>query len=213
MADTNYDPLEIVPTVGMAGLYSLKAPYNNLLREQIEYTCIAVTNLSGALAEGQDPLNDIYIANGDTEASYQDDLAKNHCIITLQSASGDLVVVPNSALNGLPNGDGVRYISAVMGISLSTLPEDFDLTQLKQDISDLVFDQIGVRSTVYATTIGGTIILSHATHEAIEAAREANVVIAPSNAALVTQLQLEKTKLQAQLTELENYIKQHVPLP
>lgn len=211
--DTNYDPLEVVPTVGMAGLYTLKAPYTNLLRAQVEYTCIGVINLSGALADGQDPWTDIYLANGDTEANYQHDLSLNHCLVTLQSATGDQVTVPNSALNGLPNGDGVRYVSTVMGISLSALPEDYDLTQLKADISDLVFETVGVRSTVYATTIGGTLVLSHDTHEAIEAARLANIELQPSNLALVEQLQLEKTALQAQLTALEDYIKLHVPLP
>jgi len=213
MADSIYDPLEVVPTVGMRGLYSLKAPYANLLREQIEYTCIAVQNLTGALANGEDPLTDIYLANGDTEANYETDLAANHCLVTLQSESGDQVTVPNSALNGLPVADGVRYISSVLGISLSALPEDFDLTQLKQDISDLVFDQIGVRSTVYAATIGGTLVLPHGTHAAIEAARVANVVIQPSNSARVVQLELEKAAMQARLTQLEDYIKLNIPPP
>lgn len=213
MALTTNDPMEVVPTVGMSGLFSLKAPYTNLLRPQIEYTCIAVTNLHGAIANGQDPLNDVYLANGDTEANYEADLALNHCVLTLQSGTGDQVVVPNSALNGLPLADGVRYMSSVLGISLSALPEDFDLTQLKTDISDLVFEAIGVRSTVYASTVGGSLIVSHETHEAIEAARVANVVIKPSNLALVEQLQLEKTALAARLTQLENYIKANLPPP
>ena len=177
MALTTNDPMEVVPTVGMSGLFSLKAPYTNLLRPQIEYTCIAVTNLQGAIANGQDPLNDVYLANGDTEANYEADLALNHCILTLQSGTGDQVVVPTSALNGLPIADGVRYMSSVLGISLSALPEDFDLTQLKTDISDLVFEAIGVRSTVYGSTVGGSLIVSHESHAGFEAAPVASGVM------------------------------------
>lgn len=211
MATFLTDPLEVVPTVGMSGLFSLKAPYTNLVREQIEYTCIQVINLTGALAQGDDPKTDVYLANGDTEENYNLDLAANHCIVTLQSELGDVVVVPNGALNGLPIADGVKYMSAVLGISLSALPEDFDLTQLKQDISDLVFETIGVRSTVYPATIGGTIVLSHEEHAGIEAARLANVQLTPSNLTLVTQLQNEKIALQAKLTQLEDYLKAHLP--
>lgn len=210
---TQTDPSEIVPPVGMAGLYSLKAPYTALVREQIEYTCTKVTSLMGAIAAGEDPLNDVYKANGDTDASFEDDLSFNRCLITLQSALGDSVVFPSSAMNGLPTADGVRYISAVLGISLSALPEDFDLTQLKDDISDLVFETIGVRSTVYGSTIGGTMILAHDTHEGIESARQANVVLKPSNMARVRQLEIEKTALQAQLTQLQNWVIANLPPP
>ena len=210
---TQTDPTEIVPPVGMAGLYSLKAPYTALVRAQIEYSCTAVTSLMGAIAAGEDPLNDIYLANGDTEENFDTDLSLNRCLITLQSSLGDTVVFPSSAMNGLPSADGVRYVSAVLGISLSALPEDFDLTQLKADISDLVFENIGVRSTVYASTIGGTMILPHDTHEGIEAAREANVVIQPSNLARVRQLQIEKTALQAQLAQLESWVIANLPPP
>ncbi len=210
MANQN-DPLEVVPAVGMAGLYSLKAPYANLLRPQIEYTCTAVVNLQGAIADGQDPYTDVYKANGDTDENYEADLALNHCLITLQSGLGDVVIAPASAMNGLPIADGVRYMSAVLGISLSALPEDYDLTIIKQDISDLIFDKLGVRSTVYGSTVGGTMILSHAAHTAIEAARVANVQINVSDRAMVVQLQQEKTKLQAQLARLQAYIVQNLP--
>lgn len=210
---TQTDPSEIVPPVGMAGLYSLKAPYTALVREQIEYTCTKVTSLMGAIAAGEDPYADVYQPAGDTQENYDADLALNRCLITLQSSLGDSVVFPSSAMNGLPNADGVRYISAVLGVSLSALPEDFDLTDLKADISDMVFEKIGVRSTVYGSTIGGTMILSHDTHEGIEAARLANVVLVPSNMARVKQLELEKTALQAQLAQLQDWVIANLPPP
>lgn len=210
MANTT-DPIEIVPTVGMAGLYSLKAPYAALVRSQVEYVCTAVTSLRGALANGGDPLNEVYKLHGDTEDNYKTDLAAGRSLVTLQAGIGDNVTVPASAINGMPIADGVAYRSAVMGISLSILPEDYDLAQIKTDISNLVFDKLGVRSTVYASVIGGRLILPHDTHAAIEASRLANVEFTPSDSARVRQLELEKTALQAQLTQLETYIKAHLP--
>ena len=206
-----YDPLEVVPTVGMSGLYTLKEPYTGLLRPQVEYSCIAVINLSGALAAGEDPLNDVYLANGDTEASYQADLDANHCLVTLKSGTGDVIQVPNSALSGLPSADGIRYVSMMLGISLSALPADFDLTQLKQTISDVVFDSIGVRSTVFPGVVGSPIVLTHAQHEQIEAGRLANATAVLSDRAKVLKLQQERQALLDKIAVLEAYLVDNLP--
>lgn len=202
-----HDTLEVTPYVGMTGLWSLKAPYSNLIDTKVEYTCISVNNISGMIAQGLDPKKDIYIASGDTEANFILDQQNNRCIVQLQAGTGVIVTVPNSALNKLPTADGVNYVSLVLGISLSIIPESLDLSTLKDKISQLVLKEIGVKSTVFQSIMGGSIVLDHSKHEQIETARAA--IVANSSNTLLENEQL-KTQVQAlanKVTMLENYIK------
>lgn len=201
------DAWEVVPTVGMTGLFALKAPYSALIHEEIEYTVIGVTSIAGAIANGDDPLTDIYLLNGDTEASFKGDEASNHCIVTIQSGMGDVVTVPNSALIALPKADGIKYINVILGVSLSVVPDHLDLTTTKTEVSDLIYNQLGVRSTVFLTTVGGSVVITHAEHAAVEAARLVNIKSHLSIRSQNELLKLENTKLKERLMLLENYVK------
>ncbi len=205
------DTQEIVPTVGMAGYFTLSAPYTALVREMVEYTVTGVISIAGAIADGLDPLNDIYLEHGDTEANFNIDAAANHCLVTMQSGEGDVVTVPNSSLILIPQADGVPYSNVVLGISLSAIPEDLDLTALETELSDLIFDRIGVRSTVFSTTVGGTSILTHDQHAAVEAARVANIESDLSMRTQNTQLQDINAALIVRLARLEEYVKGTLP--
>jgi hypothetical protein len=205
-----HDTTEVTPYVGMTGLWSLKTPYNNLIDTKVEYTCISVNNISGMIAQGLDPKKDIYIANGDTEANYLLDQQKNRCIIQLQSGTGVIVTVPNSALNKLPTADGVNYVSLVLGMSLSIIPDSLDLTSLKNKMSDLVLKEIGVKSTVFQSIMGGSIVLDHTKHKQIETARRAIVANNTNTLLQNEQLKEQVLFLSNKVTMLENYIKSNL---
>lgn len=202
-----HDTSEIVPYIGMTGLYALKAPYTSLIDESIEYTCIAVNTISSMLSDGLNPLADIYLANGDTQGNYDLDEENNRTIITLQSGVGGVIVIPNSALMLLPNSDGINYTSVVLGVSLSVIPDTLDLTDLKQNIGDLVFNKLGVRNTVFSTVMGGSIVVNHTRHAAIEAARLSN--ISSGSNALLNNIILQQTNadLVLKIQKLELFIK------
>jgi hypothetical protein len=200
------DKTEIVPRVGMTGLYSLKQPYTALIDPTIHYTCIGVTTISAMVAQGLDPLTDIYLLNEDTEENYKIDEDKNRTIIKLQSGSGNIVEIPTSCLNRLPDIDGVIYSNIMLGINLSILPNNVDLSNLKLEISDLVLKRIGVKSNVFETVIGGDKIISHTDHSTIESAR-LNKMTTNSNLSQLEQLKNQNSLLIAKLTQAENYIK------
>lgn len=203
------DPSEVVPVIGMEGIYSLKAPYANLLLQQVVYTCIAVKSLTAALLDGEDPLHDVYIAQGDSQQNYDADLAAGRCLVVLQSSVGEKITVPTSAIAGLPGADGVRYTSHLLGISLSALPEGFDLTGLQEAVEDLVLTQVGVASTSVLTTVGPVQMLSHTAHASVEAAREAQQDLQPSKEIRINQLVTENTALKAKIAQLEAWILAH----
>lgn len=195
-----HDINEFVPYVGMTGKYELRAPYTSLIDDTLEYTCISIINLSGYISQGHDPLNEIYLRNNDTENNFKLDLEKNRCLVTLQSGKGNKLIIPNSVISTLPNGDGVSYTSHMLGIRLGILPDYLDLTNIKSEISDIVYKHLGVNSEVFSTILGGSIVLTHDKHRLIDAARKVIVREAPT-------VELENIKLIADNKALSDKVK------
>jgi len=207
MADPIY-----VPSLGATGLWTLNAPYNSLVLATTQYSCIAVTTVAGAVASGQDPLNTIYLANGDVKATFEQDLANGDYLVTITSGPGDLVTFPRSAMVGQPIADGVLYRNVFLGVSLSVIPDDLDLSSLQQQVSDLVLHNLGVKSSVYLAAVGGTTILSPTQAAALEAARQARIQSPESVTYQNLQLQTQLAAAQARINALSAYIAQHVAL-
>lgn len=205
MADPVY-----LPSLGSAGLWTLNSPYNSLVLGTTQYRCIAVITVAGAVAAGQDPLNNVYIANGDSQATFETDLANDDFLITITSGPGDVVTFPRSALVGQPEADGVLYRNLMMGISLSAIPDDLDLTTLQSQISDLVLHTLGVQSSIYLAYVGGTTILSPAQAAALESARQARITTPQSTQYQNSQLLAERAQLLQKIADLSTYIAQHV---
>lgn len=201
--------LKFLPSIGMSGLYTLKAPYDLLIMSTIEYTCTSIESLQGSIARGEDPYTDVYEASGATQSDYDNDLAAGAYLITITSGDGDVVTFPSTALVKMPDTDGVRYRNLVLGISLSSLPDSLNLDGLRQDISDLVFNSVGVRSTTYTAQVGGITILTRDQHNAVEAARQANVTNLESPIYRVAKLERDNASLIQKVAELEAYIRQH----
>jgi hypothetical protein len=206
----NTDENEVIPTIGMTGLFNLKSPYTNLVDPNTEYTCIAVTTLSNMIADNLEPLISIYIANGDTQENYELDLSKNRCIITLQSGTGTKIVIPNSALIILPKANGIKYRAIMLGVNLSVIPEDTDLTQLSQQIKDTIFNQLGVNSQVTKTYLGGSLLIDYDKHLLIQASRNNNIDEGTNPLLENEELKDTNSKLLQKIQVLEEWIKDHI---
>jgi hypothetical protein len=198
--------LKYLPSLGMSGFYTLASPYSNLISSTTKYTCSGVVSINGEIASGTDVLNSVYIVNGDTEANYNNDLKNGVSLITITSGTGDVVTFPNSALLSVPLANGVIYRNTVLGISLSAVPDSLDLSVLQNDISNLVYDSLGVRSTTFATTVGSATILTEAQDAKVTAARSA-AINDNSNLLYQNRLLLQQNQaLQTQLDSLKAYV-------
>lgn len=191
----------------MTGFYSLAAPYDKLISVSTQYRCEAVRSLSSAEVEGLDPLNEVYLANGDTQDNYILDLQSSVSLITISSASGLQVVFPSSALQAVPSGDGIVYRNTILTISLSALPEDQDLTLLQNEVIEMVLHRFGIRSATIVSTIGAPSVLTQRQHDAVLAARamavQTQVSLIGENARLTEEL----AQAVAKIGLLENFIK------
>lgn len=196
----------LIPKVGMSGLFAASAPYDKLLSSVSVYTCTAVTTMSSLVADGLDPYKYVYQKNGDSKENYDNDLAQGVLLVTLQAGAGEFVRIPANRLATLPITDGVVYVNMFLGISLSAVPETIDLRLLRESITDLVYEHLGVRSEVYSTVVGTPAILSHERHRDIEAARNNRTQNNLSLNAKIEVLREENTQLKNKLNVLEAYI-------
>ena len=199
--------LKFLPSLGTTGLWALNAPYNNLVLATTPYECISVISLAGAIAQGQDPLNDVYVANGDSAASFTRDLSNDDYLVIIKSGPGDVVTFPRSAMTSVPSANGVVYRNTVMMVSLSAIPDTLDTTVLAADAQALVLNSLGVKTSVYFADLGTPTILTTAQSAALEAARNLRIVSPESTLYRVQQLQTQLTQAQETITALENYIR------
>ena len=199
------------PTLNASGFYQLAAPYSSLISATVQYTCVGVVSIAGAIAQGVDVLNSIYIASGDTASNYANDLKSGVSILTITSGAGNVVKFPNSALLSVPQTNGVVYRNTVLGIALSAIPDTMNTDSLQQAVSDLVYSKIGVKSTTFLTTVGAATILTMDQDAAVTAARQA-AISDPTSLHYKNQLlTAENTTLVAKVAQLENYIKSKIP--
>lgn len=167
-------------------------------------------SIAGAEAQGIDVLTNVYLANGDTLDNYTAAKLSDMMLVSVSAGTGDVFTFPVTALIGVPSGEGIIYRNQVLSIGLSAIPATMDLTALQTEISNLVYNTLGVKSVVYVTAIGAATILTPAQDALVSSARNAaittpantlyqNSVLAATNAALV-----------AKVNVLETYIKSHM---
>ena len=167
-------------------------------------------SIAGAEAQGIDVLNDIYLANGDTLANYSAAAAADTMLVSVSAGSGDVFTFPVTALVGVPNGEGIIYRNQVLSIGLSAIPATMDLTALQNEISNLVFNTLGVKSTVFVTAIGAATILTPAQDTLITHARNAAITTPANTLYQNAQLTAANAALVAKVNVLETYIKAHI---
>lgn len=196
--------MALIPPIGTAGIYDLKAPFGAKLQPRVSYKCEAVRKISDFVEAGIDPYEEFYLPIGLSEASYQSDLLNNACIVSLQSSSGHWVRVPTTYINSYPNVNGVPYRGMVLGVELGPIPEYMDLTAVKAAIAGVVRDVLGVRPSVKEVTITSTQNFSQQDHDTLEATRAALVVNSDTDRAKLLALQAQHAALQRDYQTLVN---------
>ncbi len=198
-------------TVGMKGVIITTAPFDVVINPWLIHQCIGVETINGLLAKGEEPYTDIYEPNGISEDQFNIDADANVRIITFQSATGQIISIPEVYVESIPDANGVPYRCVMLGISLSAIPDDMDIGDLKTEISDMIFDYLGVRSEIKEVVYGEPSILSQEEHTAVEQARVTNVTNNVSSRLRVTKLQTTVNDLTQKVQLLEEYIKNTIP--
>jgi hypothetical protein len=195
----------------MKGIVIATAPFDTLINSRLIHECIGVETINGLIAKGDDPFADIYEPAGLTDSQFNADSDAGIRIITLQAATGEILYIPEIYIEAIPDANGVPYRIVMLGISLSAIPDDMDITDLKTEISDMVFNYIGVRSEIKEVVYGEPSILTQEEHTAVDQARISHITNNVSSRLRVTQLEAIVSDLTIKIQALENYIKDNLP--
>lgn len=198
--------MSLTPPIGSSGIFKLTGPFNAVLQSQVSYTCDAVRKMSDILKLGIDPHREYYQPHGLTYQQYEDDLQRGECIVSLRSNGGHWVYVPTSYIASYPDANGIPYTALILGINIGAVPHYLDLSQVKQRIVDLVKETIGVTSTVTQVAISQTKNLPQADHNAVEAARLANITSTKTDRAMYLEMKAQRDELAQRLADLEAYV-------
>jgi hypothetical protein len=195
----------------MKGVVISTAPFDTVINPRLIHECIGVETINGLLAKGMEPFADIYEPNSIDEDTFNTHADSNVRIITFQSATGEIHSIPELYVEALPDANGVPYRCIMLGISLSAIPDDMDITDLKTEVGDMIFDYLGVRSEIKEVAYGEPSILTQDEHAAVELARVANVTNNVSSRLKVVQLTATVDELTQKIQVLEDYIKANLP--
>lgn len=203
--------MALIPPIGTSGIYKLDAPFATKLQANMSYRCDAVRRVADFLEVGLDPFEEIYASNGLTRERYDLDLANQVCIISLVSASGHWVYVPSTFVLAYPDINGVPYTVMVLGVELGAIPNYKDLTGLKQVLSNLVRDTIGITPTIREVAISAVQKLSQSDHDALENARTLAINNSQTDRAKLIATEAQLAALQQQYAQLEAYVRANPP--
>lgn len=196
----------IIPAIGDSGSFTFSPPYDTYSAQNQLYTCQGMRTLTDYLANNEDPYNNIYVKYGLTEQDYTQDKTANMQIVTLQNSVGGWLYIPARFILSYPKNDGIVYHGKALVIDLGMMTIDKDTTTLQSQVSDLVFDSIGIRPEVYEAENRMSVLVPTDEHEALETARQNNVTVSLSYRG---QVEMWKDRYLTTLTkvqELEAFI-------
>lgn len=193
--------------VGMKGKYTAVGPCANAFNRQLTYTCVAIEDITGLADRGADPYAFAYADYGISRAEFDQDDRDDVPLYTFESTTGEFTVVPGKYISGMPDANGVRYSNIMLGISLSAIPDNFDLSAIKREISDLVFSRLGVRNEVKSVVFGTPSLISQEEHSSVNLARIANTINKISTISKAKALTDQNASLIDKVAVLEDFVK------
>lgn len=205
--------ISLVPPIGAAGTYVLKAPFqSDIVADQI-YTCVAIRRLGEFRLLGIDPFTQYYEPKEITASQYELDVTQGDvCIVSLQSPSGQLAFVPSTYIESYPNPNGHRYTPVILAVDIGSIPDVLQLSAMRTAVADIVKTYLGINSvSITSIAVGESKMVSQQDHNALEAARLGRVTVTKTMYTQIQELQALNASLTARNQELENYVLTHTP--
>lgn len=196
-------------SVGTRGKYSASGAFSQKLDNALVYTCIAIDSIVSMINNAIDVKQDIYLANSIDVVRYEQDFSDGVPIFTLQSNKGDIVKIPGSFLLELPDTDGVVYNNIMLAINLGPVYDEFDLTQIKDELSYLVHTKVGIEPDIQVAIFGEPAYVSLQDHTQIQSARQAIIGNGKSTLSKYNKEKLTNELLIEKIALLEQYILDH----
>lgn len=163
--------LPLIPVPGSRGLFVLAAPFAALVENGIEYTCQGVRKIRDYLAANEDVKSLAYSNYGVEDKIYEEDLASDAFVVSLQSTKGHWLYVPHRYILKYPTGDGIVYRSLMLGISIPSIPLSQDVSGLMSDLKNLTDSALGINCIVKSVDTSQPVLISYEDHIAKQVER------------------------------------------
>lgn len=158
----------VVPETGIKGSFTFLEPFNVDEYQNKILEVISVRRLNEMYANGDDPYNNIYVKNGLSQDDYIDDLQNDRPVAVLSAPGGVYYNIPCSKIESIPTSTGVPYIRRVIAISLGSLPYDYSLETIKEDIEDIIREKLYLKSEAKILDASAPYYKSYEDHEMFE---------------------------------------------
>jgi hypothetical protein len=161
------------PPLNTVGRYELNTPW--LAQTTKVYTCKAIRTFDDLRARSIDPFKFAYQPYGATDSVYQSDLTERAAIVTLMSADGEIIYVPDTQIVSYPNMGDYHYRHLVLSVSLGAVPDSLSLEWLMEQISETTRLTVGITPAVNLHEALVRDAIDPVEHEQIQAARAAAI--------------------------------------
>lgn len=165
----------MLPAINTTGVFKLKEPYANLLPENQMYTCVAVRKIEELLSLGEFPYQKYYRDFSIDEATFEQDIVNQVCIVTVVAENGTMYNFPSSYLLSFPSPQGINYAVLGIGINVGSLPVDTDLSSVMTEIERIVSSKFGIKATAASLQLSQQTVISYDNHKSLLAARQAEI--------------------------------------
>lgn len=203
--------MRMTPPIQCRGRYILRTPF--VAVPTMAYTSIALRKFQDIEELGDDVFALYYEPVGLEKADYTNDARDDAIIVTLCDEVGNYIYVPDTYIVRYPDMGDVKYQHVVLSISLGAIPEYVPLDSLKQMISSLASDSIGVANVVSEHIAPSRAVVTPEQHELAEIARTAAIVMRTSERAELLKEKDKRIVLEEQNLVLIQILKDNGLLP
>lgn len=204
--------MKTTPLMYARGLYTLEKPW--IANTNKIYTCIAIRSFEDIYKQGMDVYKTYYepiVQEGSTIGSgvfsFNEEALLKPNIITLRADDNELIYVPDTFINNVPNTTIVPYGHILAAVDLGLLPEEYPTDVIEAEIADIVLKHFGIKTTIsimkYPTVSNPTV----EEHEQLTALREGAILANPSKESELAGLRQLNADLGDYILTLENAIR------
>lgn len=183
----------LTPTVNREGVYVANPPF--VIDTTTIFRCEAIRTFPELIRRNIDVYAEYYAPVGLDKKIYIEDAELGAAIVTLKSADGQLVYLPNSYIAAIPGQTGLNYQRNVIVADLGPVPSYVDVTQIESDIKTLIGRYVGVASEVSTTVLRHEGEFTDEEHIRMENLRKKNIRDHVPPSVTIAELQAQNAKL------------------
>lgn len=159
--------------IGTVGIFTLSPPFTII---RVNYTITKLNLINYLVKSGIDVYNTYYAPANIPLAKFKEDLDNGHAIVTLESDDGPTINVPSGYIALTPIEPAVLYSRVILSIDLGDLPDEIDLSQMREDIKSITDSTVGVETVVGMHVLPASKVYSHDDYVMAETERNARVM-------------------------------------